>query len=252
MDFMNVLDALFRWIHVLTGVLWVGLLYFFNWVQPGFAATMDAETRKKVIPELMPRALFWFRFGAAATWLTGLLLLMLVYYHGRNAWPGQESQWGPASFVMLAIVFLGVFVYDAVYRTALTEAHAGFWGGWVLATVLVFLLDYAAGFGFRGYAIHLGTAFGTIMAFNVWFRIWPAQRKIIMAVKNGQAPDAALASMASLRSKHNTYLSVPLLFTMISQHATWAASPFTLSLIVLAGWGIVHHLYKRANAVKGF
>jgi uncharacterized membrane protein len=110
-----------------------------------------------------------------------------------------------------------------------------------------------AGFSFRGYSIHLGAMFGTVMAFNVWFRIWPAQQKIITATKNGEAPDAALVALAGTRSKHNTYLSVPLVFMMISQHATWAAaSPIFSAIMVLVGWGLVYHIYDRAKAVKGF
>ena len=70
----------FRWIHFVAGVLWIGLLYFFNWVNSAFAGTMDADTKRKVVPELMPRALFWFRWGAAFTWLSGVALAMLLYY----------------------------------------------------------------------------------------------------------------------------------------------------------------------------
>ncbi len=249
---MNVVESLFRWFHVLAGILWIGLLYFFNWVNSAFAPTMDAETKKKVVPELLPRALFWFRMGAALTWVTGIFLLTIIYYHGKQMWPGQVSDWGPAAFIMLAVVFLGVFVYDLLYKMVLTDPQAGFWGGWVLATVVVFLLDYWAGLSYRGYAIHLGAMFGTIMAFNVWFRIWPAQRKIITATKNGEAPDPGLVALAGLRSKHNTYMSVPLVFLMISQHATWASNPIYLSIIVLVGWAITHHLYTQAKKVKGF
>src|SRR3989442_9237793 len=76
------LEALFRWIHIVAGILWIGLLYFFNFVNAGFAATMDGPTKQKVVPELMLRALYWFRWGAAWTWGTGVLLLLLVFCHG--------------------------------------------------------------------------------------------------------------------------------------------------------------------------
>ena len=118
--------------------------------------------------------------------------------------------------------------------------------------MVVFLLDYWAGFSYRGYAIHLGAMFGTIMAFNVWFRIWPAQKKIITATKDGEPADAALAAMAGLRSKHNTYMAVPLVYMMLSQHALWSTNPIWLAIIVLVGWAIVYHIYDRAKAVKGF
>src|SRR5438445_6657363 len=100
MEFMNLLDSLFRWFHVVFGILWIGLLYFFNWVNAGFAATMDAETKKKVVPELMPRALFWFRWGAALTWVTGVLLLLIVFYHGRAALEAG-GHWGFGSVLMI-------------------------------------------------------------------------------------------------------------------------------------------------------
>ncbi len=245
----QLIESIFRWIHVVAGITWIGLLYFFNFVNSGFAPTMDAETKKKVVPELMPRALYWFRWGAAYTWVTGVLLLLLVYYHSGLVF--DDGQWGLMSFIGLAIVFLGVFVYDVLYKTALADLRNGFIGGVILATAVVFFLDYA-GFSFRGYSIHLGALFGTIMAFNVWFRIWPAQQKIITAIKAGQAPDPALVALAGLRSKHNTYMSAPLVFTMISQHAIWASNPIFLTLVILVGWGAVYWLYTKAATVKGF
>lgn len=253
MDVMNFIESLFRWFHVLAGVLWIGLLYFFNWVNSAFAPTMDAETKKKVVPELLPRALYWFRWGAAFTWVTGVFLLLLVYYHtGLLFDPGSGAGWGLSTFLMLAITFFGVFLYDVLYKGPLKDPSTGFWGGLVLAGVVVCLFAWVGHFSFRGYAIHLGATFGTAMAFNVWFRIWPAQQRIITATKNGTAPDADDVKLAGTRSKHNTYMSVPLLFLMISQHATWAASPITLTVIVAFGWALTYHLYQRAAKVPGF
>src|SRR5438876_1048897 len=99
---MDFLQVLFRWIHVVAGITWIGHLYFFNWVNAQFAPTLDAETKKKVVPELMPRALYWFRWGAAYTWVTGVLLLLIVYYHGGIMFDGS-GHWGVASFIMIAI-----------------------------------------------------------------------------------------------------------------------------------------------------
>src|SRR5688500_20310975 len=72
----------FRWIHLVAGIAWIGHLYFFNFVNSQLAKTYDADSKKKVVPELMPRALYWFRWGAMYTWVSGLLLLGIVYYHG--------------------------------------------------------------------------------------------------------------------------------------------------------------------------
>ena len=251
MDGMNVVESLFRWLHVVAGIIWIGHLYFFNFVNAPFQTTIDGETKKKVNPELLPRALFWFRWGAAFTWVTGVFLLMIVYYHGRAAFESGESNWTTGTLVMIALTFVGVFVYDFLYRSVLTTPQAGFWGGLVLAAIMVFAYAMVAGFGYRGYAIHLGALFGTTMAYNVWFQIWPAQQQILRAVKAGEAPDAKLVAHAGLRSRHNTYMSVPLIFLMMNQHMTWAASPLLLVLVVLIGWGLVSHLYDRAGQVKG-
>ena len=105
---MEILEPIFRWLHIFAGVMWIGLLYFFNFVNSGFAPTMDPETKKKVFPELLPRALFWFRWGAAWTWITGLLLLMLVFYHGGIVFEG-DATWGVGAFVMIAVTFLATF-----------------------------------------------------------------------------------------------------------------------------------------------
>src|SRR5258705_9596758 len=85
------LNLVFRWIHVVAGVMWIGHLWFFNFVNAQVAKTYDADSKKKVVPELMPRALYWFRWGAAYTWITGLLLLGVVIYHGGVALPSEST-----------------------------------------------------------------------------------------------------------------------------------------------------------------
>jgi len=92
------------------------------------------------------------------------------------------------------------------------------------------------------------------MAFNVWFKIWPAQQKIITGIKTGVPADAALAPMAGARSKHNTYMSVPLVFGMLNAHQTWAASnqPWTFFGVIVLGWLLTWHLYGISKKVKGF
>jgi len=253
MDVMNLIESLFRWFHVLAGIIWIGLLWFFNWVNANFAPTMDAETKKKVVPELMPRALFWFRWGAAFTWITGVLLLLMVYYHTKLVLDDPSGPWSGLALIMIALVFVAPFIYDPLVNGPLKEPRTVFIAGVVLSAVLLFLMD-AAGFSYRGYAIHLGSMFGTIMAFNVWFRIWPSQRAIITATKNGTPPDAAVVALAGTRSKHNTFMSVPLVFMMISQHAIWAAGwgPVWLTVIVIVSWIGVNHVYDAAKNVKGF
>ena len=247
---MEALEALFRWAHVIAGTVWIGLLYFFNWVNSGFAPTMDGETKKKVVPELMPRALYWFRWGALWTWVTGFLLLLLVFYHTGHVYEGAHgSSIGLA--ISLLVTFGGVLVYDVMARAIKDNrllAGAGF-----LLTCLAMVIFIASGFSYRGYVIHVGAMFGTIMAYNVWMRIWPAQRLIITATRDGEAPPADKVALAGTRSKHNTYLSIPLLWAMLNQHTTFAAgNHLQLPLMVLVGWGIAWLCYKKAAAVKGF
>lgn len=251
---MEIFDSIFRWLHILFGVLWIGHLYFLNFVNASFEATLDGETKKKVIPELRPRVLFWFRWGAAITWITGVLLLILNYYHGGLLFE-QGQSWSFGAVIMIVLVFAAPFIYDALVKSFMRELQVAFIAGLVLSAILVVLFEYVGRFSIRGYAIHLGATFGTIMAFNVWFRIWPAQQQIIQAIKQGQPADPALVALVGQRSRHNTYMSAPLFMLMVSQHAlTWIgfANPIAITLVVFAGWMLVYHLYDRAGQLKGF
>ena len=114
---MELIHPIFKWLHIIAGVLWIGLLYFFNWINGHVAATMDGDTKKKVVPELMPRTLYFFRWGAAWTWVTGVVLLLVVYYHGGLTF--DDGDWSVNAFVMIAVTLLGVFLYDFLYKTGL-------------------------------------------------------------------------------------------------------------------------------------
>src|SRR6266852_8050442 len=114
------LNMIFRWAHVVAGILWIGHLYFFNFVNSQVAKTYDAESKKKVVPELMPRALYWFRWGAAYTWITGVLLLGLVYYMGQQAL-ATGADWSAGAIIMVVVTFLAVFLYDALWKSGLAS-----------------------------------------------------------------------------------------------------------------------------------
>ena len=262
---MELIHPIFKWLHIIAGVLWIGLLYFFNWINGHVAATMDGDTKKKVVPELMPRTLYFFRWGAAWTWVTGVVLLLVVFYHGGLTFDDPDTGFDTSALVMIAVTFLGVFLYDALYKSGLaSNVRVVTIISFVLVGVVVYLMKEWAGFGYRSFNIHLGVLFGTNMAFNVWFRIWPAQQQIITAIKNGEAPDGSLVALAGLRSKHNTYMSVPLIWTMINEHhaagvlsggkfgVTESTNWLVLMLIVALGWHIVYQLYKKSAKVQGF
>ena len=259
---MELIHPLFKWLHIIAGITWIGLLYFFNWINGHFAATLDADTKKKVVPELMPRALYWFRWGAAWTWVTGIILLLVVYYHGNRTFEGDDYAWGLSSFIMIAVTFLGVFLYDALYKTGLANnVRVITIISFVLIAGITYLMKEWAGFSYRSFNIHVGALLGTNMAFNVWFRIWPAQQQIISAIKNGDAPDGGLVALAVLRSKHNTYMSVPLLWTMINEHhvllaggnfgVTDGTNWVPLMVMVALGWHVVWQLYKKSGKIQG-
>ncbi len=250
-----------RWTHFVAGVLWIGLLYFFNWVNAAFAGTMDAETKKKVVPQLMPRALFWFRWGAAVTWLSGVALAMTLYYSGRYPYlltDGTKPElmtWLPAFLALL----VGFVVYDILFKSLKGAGpHAAgvlLWAGLVIGYGC--WLDTGLGFSNRATFIHMGAMLGTAMASNVWMRIWPAQRRIITAVKNGQAPDPADPALAGLRSKHNTYMSVPLLLLMVSVDQAGMTDrglqwQWMMIVIFVISWLATYAIYKGVPKVKGF
>ena len=250
MDDINAcLEFLFRWIHVVAGIAWIGHLYFFNFVNSQVAKTYDADSKRKVIPELMPRALYWFRWGAAYTWVTGFLLAGMVYYQTPNLLPPDSTtSVGAGVGLSLLLIVAVFFIYDALWKAMAKNEQGGVIVSFILVAVLLWGLSRV--FAPRAVYIHLGMLFGTIMAMNVWMRIWPAQKKIIAAVKAGTAPDGALAAMAGLRSKHNTYMSVPLVLSMVSNHyPTVYGSPHGwvfLLVLVAAGWGLTKLLYMNA------
>ncbi|MDO8527237.1 MAG: urate hydroxylase PuuD [Deltaproteobacteria bacterium] len=191
---------LFRWVHFLAGITWIGMLYFFNLVNVHFAKLLDAETKKKVVPELMPRALFWFRWGAMFTLLSGLLI---------------------------------------IYWKLWVASSAGFWGDGGLFTTT------------WGQWISFGAILGIIMWFNVWFIIWPAQKKIISWVKNGQAPAemAATVKKAATTSRVNTYLSVPMLFGMGAASHFPVQEHWVMLAVLLIGFLIAHLAIKYSAKV---
>jgi len=246
---MDILSVVFRWLHIIAGVIWIGHLYFFNFVNIRFAALMkEAGVGKTTVPALMPRALFWFRWGAAWTWITGVLLLLLVFYHGGIMF-GPEDGWGAGAFVSLALTFGGVFIYDGLFKSPLADnPKAANTVGFLLVAAVVLIMALWGHLTYRAYSIHIGAMFGTAMAFNVWFRIWPAQKRIIAATASGNAPDPKDPAMAGLRSRHNTYLSVPLIWMMINSHT--AASQFSswgivgLLVMILIGWHLVFQFYR--------
>lgn len=252
------INLIVRWTHVFAGIMWIGQTYFFTWLDGRFTEMDDGKgnenpegrvwmvhsggfyvVEKQKIPRVMPGTLHWFKWEAAITWLSGLVLLVLVYYMGGLMVedPSVESRailWGVASII------IAWPVYDFLWRSPVGRneyvgAAVSFLLVVVTAYVLTQLMDGRAAY------IHLGAIFGTLMTANVWMIILPAQRKMVASLETGQIPDRALAQRAKTRSKHNTFMVVPVVFIMISNHfptATYGTSEswIMLSVLVLAGW----------------
>ena len=254
----NWLQLILRWGHVVAGIIWIGHLYFFNWVNGPFQGKMDAATKKLVNPELMPRALYWFRWGAAWTWITGILLAGLVYYQGRIVFedPNVGNAWLWLAIVLILLA-VGFVIYNALMKAMANKVVAAAICLVIFAGVYLFL-EYVGKFSGRALYIHAGATFGTMMALNVWMIIWPYQKRIISATKAGTPPDAKDVATAGLRSRHNTYMSVPLVFTMISNHypTVYGMPPvqrdLTLAILTAIGFVAVRLIYGKAPKVPGF
>lgn len=256
------LNLALRWIHVFAGIMWVGTTYYFTWLDARLSEEEKAVintgnaaqiwmvhsggfyvVEKRKVPDLLSRTLHWFRWEAGTTWLSGFALLVVVYYLGGGALIDadvRELSLTAAVGLGIAVLLAGWLVYDLLMLSPLGKHEKAFA---VVAYLLIAAAAYALTrtFSGRGAYIHLGAMLGTIMAANVWMRILPAQKKMIKAINAGQKPDDALSAQAKLRSKQNTFMAVPVVFLMISNHfpsATYGSRNnwLILSGLVLLGW----------------
>ena len=265
------LNLLLRWIHVFAGIMWVGTTYYFTWLDARLTeeekAALNTGTSAQVwmvhsggfyvverrkTPDLVSRTLHWFRWEAGTTWLSGFALLVLVYYLGGGALIDpdvRDLSLGVAVALAIGIILACGFVYDMMMLSPLGRNEKLFAAiAYVLIVVVVFGLTRV--FSARAAYIHLGAIFGTIMAANVWMHILPAQKKMIAALNEGRKPDERLSAQAKLRSKQNTFMAVPLVFTMISNHFPGVTygdryNWIILSALVLLGW-IAAKFIRRA------
>jgi len=255
------LNLIARWVHVFAGVMWVGTTYYFTWLDARLSEEEKAiradgapaqlwmvhsggfyVVEKRKVPDELSRKLHWFRWEAATTWLSGFALLIIVFYLGGGALVDRdvsEIGLGAAVAVGIGALVFGWLAYDLLMISPLGRSEK-------LFAVVAYILIVAAAYGLtrvlsgRAVYIHVGAIFGTIMAANVWMRILPAQRKMIEAIKAGKQPDERLAAQAKLRSKQNTFMAVPVVFLMISNHyggnTTGGYDWIHLAVLVPLGW----------------
>ena len=266
------LNMFLRWFHVLAGIAWIGASFYFVWLDlslekpsaeneaKGIKGQLSAihgggfyeVVKYKLGPQVMPANLHWFKWEAYTTWLTGFSLLAVMYYWGANQYlidPAKVafSQWGAigSSVLFLAV---GFAIYELLIKSPLRNSNKGFAA--VLFVVLVFsawLADQL--FSDRAAYIHVGALIGSIMAGNVFLGIMPSQRELVRAVNAGETPEARFAELAKLRSTHNNYLTLPLVFIMISNHY-----PMTYghehAWLVLAAIGVITGLIRHFLNLK--
>jgi uncharacterized membrane protein len=254
------LNLILRWTHVFAGIMWVGATYYFTWLDRRFHTTDPDEVwmvhsggfyrvtkTKTPSPE---HTLHWFKWEAAMTWLSGLLLLILLYYAGGllvDGEPGKPS-FKVAAAIGVAVILVGWKAYDLLWLSPIAKSEP-----------LAIAISYAAIVGLawwlphvmssRAADMHLGALLGTCMAANVWERIIPAQKKMVRAAREGGQPDPVLAERAKFRSKHNTYIVIPVVLIMISNHfpVTTYGHQYNwvvLAVLTLVGW-VVAHIIRR-------
>lgn len=231
----DLIRMIMRWAHFVGGITWIGMLYFFNLVNVNFMKALDAPTKKIVVPNLMPKALWYFRWGALVTVIAGLGYYAMYILRGdvinANSDGAGANTWlilllwlivSGAAWAVFAFVLLPNLNKDGKILAAATAALVI-----AMAVALVWLLDSQLT-GRRDHwasnktlSIGIGGALGIIMLLNVWGIIWPAQKRIIAATAAGTAPDAALARRAFLASRTNAWLSLPMLWFMGTSHGDY-------------------------------
>ena len=227
-----------RWFHLIVGAAWIGTSFYFNWLnnsirppdtpQSGVSGTLWAihgggfyqVTKYKGAPDQLPSTLHWFKWEAYLTWMSGVSLLFLVYYLGGagSLVPADSSLTTlQGTGIGLCVMVFGWLLYDGLCKSPLRDAP-------VVMTCLGFAALASLAYGLvqiftpRAAYLHVGALIGTCMAANVFFVIIPGQRAMVDAMTAGQEPDESKGADGALRSLHNNYLTLPVLFIMISTH----------------------------------
>lgn len=267
------LNLAIRWIHLIVGIAWIGASFYFVWLENHLDRRAPAEglsgdlwaihgggiyhlRKYKLAPERMPETLHWFKWEAYATWLSGVALLTVVYYLNPGVYllaPGSTLP--PLAGVALGLgsLVIGWLAYDALCNSPLGRYPT------LLALVLFVLIvlaawGYSQVFSGRAAYIHVGALIGSLMVGNVFRVIMPSQRALVAAIEQGREPDPQLPARGLLRSRHNNYFTLPVLFIMISNHFpstygsdwNWAIlAGLSLLAVLVRHYFNTRHLHQR-------
>ncbi len=268
-------SSLLRWTHVITAIAWIGSSFYFMHLDASLKPVADIpagkggatwevhgggfyEVKKYLeAPEHLPKEMIWHKWQSYSTWITGFFLLVWVYYAQAQLFLIDPAVMplsvGQASLFGLAALAAGWLFYDTLCKSPLAKDEAAL-GGALFVFIVVLTYGLQQIFSGRGALIHVGAVMATIMTANVFFVIIPGQKKIIAALTSGQTPDPALGKRAKIRSTHNNYITLPVVFLMLSNHhpmfygtsLTW----LIVALLIVAG-ALVRHFYNVSHAGKG-
>lgn len=260
MSLHEFLDLVIRWVHLIAGILWIGNSMLFNWLDRNLvegkiwllhSGGFYRVEKTLLEPDRYPAIVHWFKWQNGISWLSGISLLVVVYYLQASAFlvDPQVAALDPGAAVALCVMIIvcAWLVYDVVW-TAL--AHHAAW-----ATVISFATLAALAWGLthllagRAAYIHVGVVLGTLMTGNVWLHIMPSQHALVAATRAGKPQDPRLGQRAKQRSIHNNYMTYPLLFIMVSNHFPSTYSDprawVVLFVLMLAGAGVRHMMNIR-------
>ena len=264
------LELALRWLHVVTAIAWIGSSFYFIALDLGLRKTASLPElahgeewqvhgggfyhiqKYLVAPPTLPEHLTWFKWESYATWLSGFALMVVVYYLGADIYliDAEKADLSllAAVGISLSVLVIGWVGYNAICRSKIGDNATLLM---VLLYVLLCVLAYALDQIFTGRAafLHLGALTATIMSFNVLMVIIPNQRIVVADLKAGKTPDAKYGKIAKQRSTHNNYLTLPVIFFMLSNHYplthSTAFSWVIASLVFLMGVSIRHYFNTR-------
>jgi uncharacterized membrane protein len=265
-DVAEWLNLAIRWLHLTVGIAWIGSSFYFVWLDNHLKTPAEGDAsgelwsvhgggfyhnqKYQVAPSAMPERLHWFKWEAYFTWISGFSLLVLVYYVGAQSFliDPAKADLSPAAAIAIGLAALafGWLVYDGLCRSPVGASNLALGVFWfVILLLAASALDGL--FNSRAAYMHVGAIVGTVMVANVFLIIIPNQRKVVADLIAGRTPDPALGAAAKQRSLHNNYMTLPVLFIMISPHypMTYGAERPWLVLALLGLTGVaVRHVFN--------